>query len=50
MENPKLSITKTIKINEDTHTDLLKIGTKAETFDDIIKRLILVYRKDEKKK
>jgi predicted CopG family antitoxin len=41
---------KTITINEDTHADLLKIGTKAEIFDNIIKRLIEDYKKDEKKK
>ena len=31
---------KIIKVSPDTHKRLLKLGSKGETFDDIIKRLI----------
>jgi hypothetical protein len=30
---------KTLKISPETHIKLLKIGTKSETFDEIISRL-----------
>lgn len=31
---------KIIKVSPETHQSLLKLGSKSETFDDIIKRLI----------
>jgi len=31
---------KIIKVSPETHKELLKLGAKGETFDDIIKRLI----------
>jgi hypothetical protein len=31
---------KIIKVSPETHKKLLKLGSKGETFDDIIKRLI----------
>ena len=31
---------KIIKISEETHKRLMEFGTKAETFEDIIKRLL----------
>jgi len=33
---------KIIKISIETHTDLLEFGKKSETFDDLIKRLLLI--------
>jgi predicted CopG family antitoxin len=32
-----LQMIKSIKISEETHSELLKLGAKSETFDDIIK-------------
>lgn len=40
---------KTLKISEDTHRMLCAYGTKGETFDEIIKRLIQSRKKNEKK-
>ena len=40
---PKL---KTIKIREETHSKLVELGKKGETFSDIIERII----KDHEKK
>jgi hypothetical protein len=31
---------KIVKVSPETHKDLLKLGKKGETFDDIIKKLI----------
>ena len=31
---------KTVKLKENTHTKLLEIGKKGESFDDIINRLL----------
>ena len=39
---------KTIKIREDTHKELLKIGHKGESFDQLFKRLIVNYKKHKK--
>lgn len=33
-------MSKLIKVSDETHTELVKIGAKAETFDDVIQRLI----------
>jgi predicted CopG family antitoxin len=39
---------RTIKISDEVHRSLIEIGGKAETFDDIIKRLVEFYRKSHK--
>jgi predicted CopG family antitoxin len=31
---------KLIKVSDETHGELVRIGAKAETFDDVIQRLI----------
>jgi len=41
---------KTIKIKENTHKKLLKIGSKGETFDEIFNRLLSIYKKYSKLK
>lgn len=33
-------MSKLIKVSDETHAELTKIGTKAETFDNVIRRLI----------
>ena len=33
-------MSKLIKVSEETHAELTKIGAKAETFDNVIQRLI----------
>jgi predicted CopG family antitoxin len=33
-------VSKLIKVSDETHAELAKIGTKAETFDHVIRRLI----------
>ncbi len=46
MENSILgtnSMVKTIKISEDIHTRLLKVGSMGETFEDVIERLLDFY-------
>lgn len=39
---------RTIKISDEVHKSLIEIGGKAETFDDVIKRLVEFYRKSQK--
>ena len=41
---------KTIKIKEKTHKELLKIGTKGESFDELFNRLMNTYKKYSKVK
>lgn len=38
---------KIIKVKDETHEKLLEIGSKKETFDDIIDRLIKGYKEDD---
>jgi predicted CopG family antitoxin len=33
-------MSKLIKVSDETHAELARIGAKAETFDDVIQRLI----------
>lgn len=33
---------KMLKVSNETHNELIKLGRKNETFDDIIKRLLLL--------
>jgi predicted CopG family antitoxin len=40
---------RTIKISDEVHKSLVEIGGKAETFDDVIKRLVEFYREQSKK-
>jgi predicted CopG family antitoxin len=35
-------MSKLIKVSDDTHAELVKIGAKAETFDHVIQRLIKI--------
>ena len=42
-----MSLTKTIKISEETHKKLTDLGFKKETYDDIINRLIKNYDSDD---
>ena len=35
----------TIKIKKETHTVLCALGHKGETFDDLIRRLIEIYKR-----
>jgi predicted CopG family antitoxin len=37
--------TKTIRISVETHQDLAKLGTLADSFDTVIQELLIVYRK-----
>jgi len=38
----------TIKLSKETKKDLARIGTKEDTYEDIIKRLINFYRRNTK--
>jgi hypothetical protein len=38
----------TVKVKKETRKMLAKLGSKDETYDDIIKRLIHFYRKNSK--
>lgn len=40
---------KTLSVSEETHKDVVKLGTYGESMDDIIKRLVIFYtsHKDE---
>lgn len=40
---------KTLKINEETHRRLKRLGRKGETFDDIIRRLLPPKRRESRK-
>jgi uncharacterized protein YqfB (UPF0267 family) len=39
---------KTITINEDTHSELAKVGVYGESMDDVIKRLLDFYERHRK--
>jgi hypothetical protein len=41
---------KIIKVSPDTHKKLLKLGSKGETFDQIIQRLIKEHEEEHKDK
>ncbi|MGI9011837.1 MAG: hypothetical protein ACR2F1_11715 [Nitrososphaeraceae archaeon] len=41
---------KTIKINDELHSRLSKYGTVGDTFEDVIKKLLDDYDKNNKKK
>ena len=38
----------TIKVSKETKKELARIGTKEDTYEDIIKRLINFYRRNTK--
>lgn len=38
----------TIKLSKDTKKDLARIGTKEETYEDIVRRLIRFYKKNSR--
>lgn len=40
-------MTKTLKIDDETHKRLLEMGSKADTFDDIITKLLDYYETAE---
>ena|GEM_PF-4183063 len=40
---------KQIKLQDDTYEELTSIGRKSETYDDIVKRLLDVYKRSIKK-
>ena len=39
---------KTIKVSDETHEALRKLGIKGETFDEIIQKLIKQYKEEQK--
>jgi predicted CopG family antitoxin len=43
------SMVKTIKISDDIHSRLLKVGSMGETFEDVIKKLLDFYENKAKK-
>ena len=49
MRNNITSMVKTIKINDDIHARLLRIGSMGETFEDVIKKLLDFYENKNKK-
>ena len=49
MRNSITSMVKTIKISDDIHSRLLKVGYMGETFEDVIKRLLDFYETNKKK-
>jgi predicted CopG family antitoxin len=40
-----MSLVKQIKIQDDTYEELTDLGTKRETYDQIIKKCIAAYKK-----
>jgi predicted CopG family antitoxin len=40
---------KMVKLKDDTHLELNKVGERGESFDDIVKRLISFYKSKNKK-
>ena len=42
-------LVKTLKISEDTHARLAKVGTMGDTFEDVIKKLLDYYEKGKGK-
>jgi predicted CopG family antitoxin len=49
MGNNIISMVKTIKISDNIHSRLLKIGSMGETFEDVIERLLDFYENNKKK-
>jgi predicted CopG family antitoxin len=49
MKDNMVSMVKTIKINDDIHSRLLKVGSMGETFEDVIKKLLDFYEAKAKK-
>lgn len=43
------SMVKTIKISDDIHSRLLKVGSMGETFEDVIRKLLDFYESKTKK-
>ena len=41
---------KTVSISDETHKDLVKLGVYGETIDDIIKKCIEAYKRENKAK
>ena len=44
-----LSMVKTIKLSEETHSELNSVGYRGESFDDIVARLIKFYKENSEK-
>ena len=49
MTNNITSMVKTIKISDDIHSRLLKVGSMGETFEDVIRKLLDFYESKNKK-
>ena len=39
---------KTIRVSDQTHKELTKLGNYGDSMDDIIKRIVEVYKKEKK--
>ena len=46
--NLRRNMYKTIRITAETHESIIEIGWKNETFDDVLKRMLEVYKRDWK--
>jgi predicted CopG family antitoxin len=44
-----ISMVKTIKLSEETHSELNSVGLRGESFDEIVARLIKFYKEKHKK-
>jgi pyruvate-formate lyase len=44
MPRPDSGIYKTISVHKKTHKEIASYGNKDETFDDILKRILKVYK------
>ena len=42
-------LAKQIKLNDDVYSELTAIGHKNETYNDIVKRLLDLYKRSQKK-
>ena len=49
MANNITNMVKTIKISDDIHSRLLKVGSMGETFEDVIRKLLDFYETKGKK-
>ena len=45
-KKPSAKMYKTIKITDEIHNALVEIGTKSETFSDVISKCVEAYKKD----
>ena len=46
MSNSIINMVKTIKLSEETHSELNSVGFRGESFDDIVARLIKFYKEN----